>query len=120
MRSRRLWVNRFDVTKTLACGFMVVGLVATQARVTDSFLGSHANGESWPTYGRTHAETHYSPLQDINGSTISRLKLAWSYELDTSERADSQPLEVNGIVYAAVGLSIVHAIDVRTGRLIWR
>ena len=37
--------------------------------------------EEWLTYGRDQAETHYSPLNQINSDNIDRLGLAWSWEI---------------------------------------
>ena len=38
-------------------------------------------GEEWLTYGLNQSETHYSPLNQINTSNVSRLGLAWSYDV---------------------------------------
>ncbi len=35
----------------------------------------------WLSYGRDQAETHYSPLDQINSDNIDRLGLAWSWEI---------------------------------------
>ncbi|HSR09524.1 MAG TPA: hypothetical protein VLM42_20500, partial [Bryobacteraceae bacterium] len=44
-------------------------------------LGQSNSGKEWLTYGRDAGETRYSPLNQINPSNVSRLGLAWSYEL---------------------------------------
>ena len=90
------------------------------AGIAASSLSNDADGTDWAGYGRTYAETHYSPLHEIDQSTVSRLKLKWAFDLTTSVRADSQPLAAGGVLYVAAGLSIVHAIDARTGKLLWR
>lgn len=83
-------------------------------------IADEANGDSWPSYGRTYSENHYSPLDEINTATVSRLKLAWSYDLDVLQRNDAQPLMVDGVLYVAAGFSIIHAFDARSGKLLWR
>ncbi len=79
--------------------------------------GNH--GDDWPGYGRTFGEQHFSPLTEINAGNVSRLNLAWSMDLGPGNPA-TQPVEVGGVLYFSSGMSIVHAIDVRTGKLLWR
>ena len=74
---------------------------------------------NWEYYGQSGDETHYSPLDQINDKNISKLGLAWSYDLDTFD-SFTAPLEVNGVVYFAVGNSVIHALDARTGKLLWK
>ena len=83
-------------------------------------LSDEANGADWGSYGRTYSEDHYSPLAQITTANVAKLGLAWSFDLNTPLRADSQPLAANGILYVATGLSVVQAIDAATGRLLWR
>jgi quinohemoprotein ethanol dehydrogenase len=73
----------------------------------------------WPAYGGGSGETHYSAEDAVTPATIARLKPAWSTLLDVP-RANAEPIEVEGVVYVAAGLSIVQAFDARTGRRLWR
>jgi quinohemoprotein ethanol dehydrogenase len=82
-------------------------------------LRDESDGRNWAAYGRTYSEAHYSPLTQINDATVPRLGLAWTLDLDVSNSMTA-PLEVDGTLYVAAGYSIVHAVDVRTGRLLWR
>jgi quinohemoprotein ethanol dehydrogenase len=74
---------------------------------------------NWPAIGRSTQDTHYSPLSEINRDTVSRLRLAWTLDLDVTS-VNSTPLAVDGVVYLAAGYSVVHAVDGRTGKLLWR
>ncbi|HEY3731437.1 MAG TPA: PQQ-dependent dehydrogenase, methanol/ethanol family [Steroidobacteraceae bacterium] len=78
-----------------------------------------AADDDWPQNGRTVEQAHYSPLAQINPATVQRLSLAWSLDLDVTNSI-TEPIEVGGVLYLAAGYSIVHAIDVRSGRLLWR
>ena len=53
------------------------------AKVDDAALRNAAQGkgDDWLSYGFTPQETRYSPLSQINASNVSRLGLAWSYEI---------------------------------------
>ncbi|MDB5583129.1 MAG: alcohol dehydrogenase [Bradyrhizobium sp.] len=75
----------------------------------------------WPGYGRTPDEQHFSPLTQIDRTTVSRLSLAWSIDLPREARVmEGTPLEVGGVVYFTTSLSIVYAVDAETGRQLWR
>jgi quinohemoprotein ethanol dehydrogenase len=104
----------------LASMWLRLGFCAESHIVDQRFLSDEQNGRDWAAYGRTFSEDHFSPLDQINRSNVAKLGLAWSLDLDVLQRADAQPLEVDGVVYVAAGLSIVQAIDVRTGKRLWR
>ncbi|RYM01570.1 PQQ-dependent dehydrogenase, methanol/ethanol family [Sphingobium indicum] len=78
-----------------------------------------SDGKDWPGYGRSFGEQHYSPLTQIDGKTVGDLGLAWWFDLGP-ENSATQPIAVDGVLYFGVGHSIVHAIDAKTGKLLWR
>ncbi len=113
----------------LALGFLaVMGAVAsmrTDARSPDGDVAASAaayldssNGKDWPGVGRSYGEQHFSPLTQINQANVGRLKLAWYQDLDTINSV-SQPVAVGGTLYFATGVSVVHAVDARTGKTLW-
>jgi len=77
------------------------------------------DGRDWYSFGGNDEGDHYSPLDQINSNNVAKLGLAWSYDIDTFD-AYTAPLEVNGVVYFAAGLSVMHALDARTGKLLWQ
>ncbi len=75
----------------------------------------------WLSYGRDQAETHYSPLDQINAGNVDRLELAWSWEIPkTGARLEATPLVSDGVMYATGPHSFVFALDARTGEKIWQ
>ena len=77
-----------------------------------------SSGDDWPGTGRTYSEQHYTPLAQINDRNVGQLGLAWGMDLGMGNAA-SQPVEVGGVIYMATGMSVVRAVDARTGRLLW-
>jgi len=78
-------------------------------------------GEEWLTYGLTPGETRYSPLKQIDTSNVSRLGLAWTYDVGTGGgNQEATPLFWNGTLYGITNWSIVFAVDARTGKERWR
>lgn len=74
----------------------------------------------WVTYGRDYAETHHSPLTQIDASNVARLGLAWSVEVGSDGKVETTPLVANGTLYGTSNWSVVYAVDIRTGTLKWR
>ncbi|WP_336962724.1 PQQ-dependent dehydrogenase, methanol/ethanol family [Sphingobium aquiterrae] len=109
-------------------GGLVVAGIASAALCAGLVLHSAASAEGagatqpradWNSFGGDSSEQHYSPLTQITDANVGKLGLAWSYDIDTFD-SYTQPLAVNGVVYFAVGLSVVHALDARTGKLLWQ
>ncbi len=91
-------------------------------RVDDATLkNAGKSGEDWITYGSNAQETRYSPLNEINASNVSRLGLAWSYDVGAGGGGqEATPLVWNGTLFSITNWSVVFALDVRTGKERWR
>ena len=113
-----------SATVWLLCAVMVallVGCSDKEARqsVDESQFTNVTDGSNWPGYGRTYDENHFSPLSQINTGNVSRLGLAWYMDLPAGLGSLGAPLAVDGILYFAVGLSDLRAVDAATGRQLW-
>jgi quinohemoprotein ethanol dehydrogenase len=95
---------------------------AQTRRVDDRALRNAGKiGDEWLTHGINYAEQRFSPLTQIDSTNVSRLGLAWSYELGTGGGQQSAtPLVVNGVMYSITNWSIAFALDARTGKELWR
>ena len=113
----------FPRKKTLLLISLAAVAAAQQARrVDDAVLKNAAqSGEEWLTYGRNHSETRYSPLNQLNTGNVSRLGLAWSYDLGQGGGGqEATPLVSNGTLYGITNWSVIFAVDARTGKERWR
>ncbi len=100
-----------------------VALAQKPRQVDDNALKNAAkNGDEWLTYGRDYAETHYSPLKQIDTTNVKRLGLAWSWETESPSggRIEGTPLFSNGILYGSLAWNVLFAVDARTGKMKWR
>ena len=73
----------------------------------------------WLTHGRTYSEQRFSPLKQINDHNVSRLGLAWYFDLDTHRGQEATPLVVNGVMYFTSAWSKVFAVNAATGARLW-
>src|SRR4051812_17459718 len=76
----------------------------------------------WPIYGGTRDNTRFSTLGQITPANVSRLQVAWRYdshdEFPGSEM-QSNPIVVDGVLYATTPKLRVVALDAATGKEIW-
>src|ERR1700730_9155798 len=86
---------------------------ATAAPRDEPFLDA-TDGRNWPAFGRLYGEQHYSPLTEINATSVGELKLAWSLDLDNGLSVTG-PVEVDRIIYFYSRLSITHAVHASGG-----
>lgn len=104
----------------LAASLSAAALQGQQPReVDDQLLLRPPDGE-WITYGRDQAETHHSPLKQIDQSNVARLAVAWSTEVGSEGKIETTPLVFDGVLYGTSTWSKVYAIDLRTGKQKWQ
>jgi alcohol dehydrogenase (cytochrome c) len=89
------------------------------AQTAQELLTDGKNTDNVTTYGMGYDLKRYSPLTQINTSTVKRLVPVWSASLQNLLGEQGQPLVYNGVMYVT-NAAWTFAIDVTTGRQIWR
>jgi len=87
-------------------------MIAKDAATTDNVL-------SW---GLGTQGQRFSPLTDINTKTIKRLAPVWSMSFGGEKQRgqQSQPLVHDGVMYVTASYSRIFAVDVKTGKKLWK
>ena len=121
---------QFPITpRRLALLAAALGTIASAQRprqVDDALLKSGSKtGEEWVSYGMNWSEQRYSPLNQINAANAGRLGLAWSYDIPVAPgnfqaHQEATPLVFDGVLYSITPWSIVYAVDLKTGKELWR
>ncbi|MEM6706993.1 MAG: PQQ-binding-like beta-propeller repeat protein, partial [Acidobacteriota bacterium] len=89
-----------------------------------------ADGD-WPSYHGDRGSTQYAPLDQIDASNFSKLKVAWSWTSPDVEVAKgsprfrtlgykSTPLKIGDTLFVNTSLGQVAAIDAKTGESKWQ
>jgi quinohemoprotein ethanol dehydrogenase len=99
--------------------FVLVILFACSAPSEDDKLADESNTSDWLAYGRTHSEQRFSPIADIDTTTVANLKVDWFLDLPNDVALVSTPLVVKGILYFTGTMNRVRAVDATSGKLIW-
>jgi alcohol dehydrogenase (cytochrome c) len=89
------------------------------AQTTEELVNDGKNPENVLTQSMGYDRKSYSPLRQINKSNIKRLVPIWSASLMNDQGELAAPTIYNGVLYAFNG-KWTFAIDVETGRQIWR
>jgi quinohemoprotein ethanol dehydrogenase len=93
--------------------------IAAAGEIDNAALSAAGDGSDWPEYGRNFSEQRFSPLTQINRQTVAQLGLAWTLELP-EWNVSSAPVAVDGVIYLAVGFSVIYAVDAVSGKVLWR
>ncbi|MEP6992357.1 MAG: PQQ-binding-like beta-propeller repeat protein, partial [bacterium] len=82
-----------------------------------------ARNVDWPVYGGSDDHTHFTTLSQISPANVKRLKVAWTYDTHDAfagSEMQSNPIVVDGVLYATTPKLQVFALDAATGRQLWR
>ncbi len=102
------------------CGMLLgffVSLGITQT--AEDLVNDGKNTENVTTHSMGYDRKSYSPLKQINKSNVKRLVPIWSTSLMNDQGELAAPVIYNGVMYLING-KWTFAIDVETGRQIWR
>ena len=69
---------------------------------------------------RTYNGWGYSPLNQINTTNVSKLRLVWSTITGESRVHEAAPLVNNGAMFISTPNGQVIAFDAKTGDILWR
>jgi alcohol dehydrogenase (cytochrome c) len=107
---KRIWLGA-----TLLGFWAALGL----AQTTQELVNDGKNTENVTTQSMGYDRKSYSPLKQINTSNVKRLVPIWNTSLMNDEGELAAPTIYNGVMYVING-KWTFAIDVETGRQIWR
>jgi alcohol dehydrogenase (cytochrome c) len=103
---------RLAILACLACG-------PALAQSTDELVNDGRNTDNVTTQSMGYARRSYSPLNQINTKTVTRLVPIWNASLMNDMGELAAPTVYNGVMYVINGKA-TFAIDVATGRQLWR
>ena len=86
------------------------------------YLQQAVQNANWPVNGGVD-NIRYSPLTQINRGNVSKLQVAWTYDSRdafTGSEMQSNPIVVDGVLYATTPTLKVIAVNAENGREIWQ
>jgi quinohemoprotein ethanol dehydrogenase len=80
--------------------------------------------ENWITNGGTLFNQRYSPLDQLTSANVANLKGVWRIHLNSATAfkysGEAQPIVNDGVVYVSTGASDVFALNLDSGKTIWK
>jgi quinate dehydrogenase (quinone) len=96
-----------------------------EARSTIASAGASADEGDWTAYGRTNEGRRFAPFSEINKHNIGQLQVAWTFhsgdgpDASVADADENTPLQIGDKLITCSSHSIVHALDVETGKVLW-
>ena len=87
-----------------------------------ALLQAQGRSVDWPVYSGNTEHTHYSALDQITPQNVTQLQVAWTYETHDEFKGSemqSNPIVIDGVLYATTPKLRVIALNAGTGREIW-
>src|SRR5579871_147424 len=103
----------------LVAAVAVLGGALGWAQTTEELVNDGQNPENVTTQSLGYDRKNYSPLKQINKANVKRLAPLWNFSLMNDEGELAAPVVYNGVMYLING-KWTFAIDVETGKQIWR
>jgi alcohol dehydrogenase (cytochrome c) len=86
----------------------------------ERLVRAESESESWLTYSGSYRSQRFSALKQITPENVAKLKPAWVYQIREPGLIETTPLVVDGVMYLTEPPSTVTALDVRSGRPLWK
>jgi alcohol dehydrogenase (cytochrome c) len=112
--------GKYFLAGAAVAALVLCGRLAAQDVPYERILNSASHPEDWLTYGGNYAAQRFSELKQIDKTNVNQLKLRWVYQLRRTGTSESSPIVADGIMYVTEPPTTVTALDVRTGRPVWR
>jgi alcohol dehydrogenase (cytochrome c) len=87
--------------------------------LTAERLKAPEEGE-WLMVRRTYDGWGYSPLEQINTKSVSKLVPVWEFSTGVTSGHEAPPLVANSVMFVATPSNQVIAIEAKTGKILWR
>jgi alcohol dehydrogenase (cytochrome c) len=108
--------------RTLAAVLLAASLpAAAEGQVPFERIAAAAREPgAWLTYSGTYDGHRFSPLAEITPANVAALRPRWVYQVLEAGLVETTPLVADGVMYVTEAKSRVAALDLRTGRSLWR
>jgi alcohol dehydrogenase (cytochrome c) len=97
---------------------------APSAGITSQdLLAGLTDPSRWLSYSGDYTGRRHSPLTQITPANVNRLAAQWTFQVENMVAGrgfEGTPLMIDGVLYVTGNNNTAWAIDVRTGRQLWR
>ena len=111
-------------THLLLIALVFLGSLSTHVAMGEEFepvtteMLERPDSSDWLMLGRTYDEQRFSPLDEVNRSNVSALRMAWTRGLPAGAES-TIPIVYDGVLYVVSPVNSVLALDATSGDLVW-
>jgi alcohol dehydrogenase (cytochrome c) len=103
----------------LVAGLAILAPFGASAQTNDQLVNGATDTSNVLNYGMGYNLQRFSPLTQINKENASDLVPVWNYSLADDRSEENQPIVYQGVIYVTTN-SATMAVDVKTGKQIWK
>jgi alcohol dehydrogenase (cytochrome c) len=103
----------------LVAGLAILAPFGASAQTNDQLVKGATDISNVLNYGMGYNLQRFSPLTQINKENASDLVPVWNYSLADDRSEENQPIVYQGVIYVTTN-SATMAVDVKTGKQIWK
>src|SRR6267154_2575997 len=103
----------------LVAGLAILAPFGASAQTNDQLVKGATDTSNVLNYGMGYNLQRFSPLTQINKDNARNLVPVWNYSYADDRSEESQPLVYQGVLYVTTHAAAM-AVDVKTGKQIWR
>jgi alcohol dehydrogenase (cytochrome c) len=85
----------------------------------ERLLRTDREPQNWLTFSGGNNGWRHSPLSQITPANAKNLEMKWVFQADSTEKLESTPLVVDGVMYVTEPPNNIVALDAKTGRIFW-
>ena len=90
---------------------------------SQDLLDGLKNPSRWLMYSGDYSGARHSPLTQITPADVGRLAAQWTFQVEnmvTGRGFEGTPIVLDGVMYVTGNNNTAWAVDVRTGKQLWR
>jgi quinoprotein glucose dehydrogenase len=118
---------RVGLAAGLGIGFIVVGVAVDAQHATDvshrpaAHTSTAGPGSDWSSVGHDPGSMKFSPLTQIKADNVSRLAIAWTYDMGAPGNGYSvTPIVASNVMYLPVQNTTIVALQADSGKELWK
>jgi alcohol dehydrogenase (cytochrome c) len=85
----------------------------------DRLMNAAQEPQNWLMYSGANNGWRHSPLTQITRDNAKDLEMKWVFQAESTEKLESSPLVVDGVMYITQPPNDIIALDATTGRVFW-
>jgi quinoprotein glucose dehydrogenase len=116
LRDARLSMTGLPTTVVASLVVSAIGVAAARQAASSRPPAAYTG---WSAYGGGVEQIRYSSLRQINRDNVKNLEVAWTYDGGESGGLQTQPIVVDGVLFANTPSHKTFALKAATGERLW-